>query len=303
MAAATGISAADRVRGLLELLRPHNLIVAALTTYIGYGSVAASFASSLYDGSYTLLALLVVVMVAAGGYAVNDYFDVATDKIVKPWRPIPSGRVPARAALALSIILVAGGVVLSAALSLPLLVFAAANAVLVVEYSRWIKRTGFLGNLVVALNSAATILFGALAKAVHDGVGLPLASLAPVAIAFSLVLGREIVKGVEDFEGDREECYLTLAVRMGPARAAKVASIVLLVTVAVSPVPLVWGGYTVAYAVLAAATDVMVLYTVYKLSTAGEGEVIDVARRARTMLKLAFLVGALAFIAGLPFNG
>lgn len=294
---------AGSLKGLVELLRPHNLAVAALTTYIGYGAVAASFATALYDGAYTLLALLVVVMVAAGGYAVNDYFDVATDRIVKPWRPIPSGRVPALLAFVLSVLLIVGGVLASALMGFWLLVFAAANAVLVFEYSRWIKRTGFMGNLVVALNSAATILFGALAKAVHDGVGLPLASLAPVVIAFSLVLGREIVKGVEDFEGDREECYLTLAVRLGPVRASRIASIILLATVAASPVPLVWGGYTKAYAVLAAATDVLVLYTVYTLSVADSDDVIRAARRARTTLKLAFFVGALAFIAGLPFHG
>ncbi len=290
--------------GIVELLRPHNLVVAALTTLIGYTVFVSAYWLPLQSMlSIYAKAASIVVLVAAGGYVINDYYDVETDAVVKPWRPIPSGRVSRPVAAALAWGLIAAGLAVAATMGFLVFVFVAVNTLLVYEYSRWIKRTGFIGNIVVAFNSAASIVLGGLAPAAVSGLPLPIVVLVPAAIAFILVLGREIVKGIEDYEGDLKACYMTLAVRLGPRRAARIAALILTIVVALSPLPLILAPYTLVYAALAAAVDIMVAYTItVLLKTQSDREAIHVAPRLRSVLKVSFLLGALAFLLGVPLS-
>ena len=287
-----------KLKGYVELIRPHNLVVAALTTLIGYVTVCAIIpCHGLYGYIYAALA---VVFVAAGGYVINDYYDVGTDAVSKPWRPIPSGRVGPREAYALALVLLAAGILASAPLGPVAAVFVAVNAASVYAYSAYAKRTGFLGNIVVALNSAATILMGGLAACLTStNTECPLVVLVPAIVAFLLVLGREIVKGIEDYYGDMKECYLTLAVRLGPLNAARIASFLLASVAAVSIVPLMLPQYSIYYMLFAGATDVLIIYSVVLLLRCRSiEEAIKASRRLRSVLKVAFLTGAIAFIVG-----
>jgi len=294
---------AAKLRAYLELLRPHNLVVAALTTLIGYVTVLAAHGvieTRLLWEETLSYAVAAVVLVAAAGYVINDYYDVGSDAVSKPWRPIPSGRVGRREALSIAAVLFIAGLAVSLPLGPVAVAFVAANAASVYLYSARVKRTGFMGNVLVAANSAATIVLGALAACYATRSHCPSIVLVPVAVAFLLVLGREIVKGIEDYWGDLQECYMTLAVRLGPVKAARIAALVLALTAAASAVPpLAASGYGVAYMLLAAATDATILYSVLALLKVEETEeAIDVSRRLRSILKVSFLLGAMAFLLG-----
>jgi geranylgeranylglycerol-phosphate geranylgeranyltransferase len=285
-----------RLKGYVELLRPHNLLVAALTTLIGY--VVACRAGHVCPWQPYLYAALAVALVAAGGYVINDYYDVEADAVSKPWRPIPSGRVGRREALLLALFLFLAGFAVSLPLGPVAAFFVAVNILSVYAYSWYAKKTGFVGNVVVALNSAATILMGALACCAYTGVECPLVALVPAGIAFGLVLGREVVKGIEDYHGDKVKCYMTLAVRWGPVRAARTAAVLLAAVIALSPLPLA-AGYGILYLVLAAATDAAIAYSIaVLLRVSDDEEAIEASRKLRSVLKVGFLLGALAFILG-----
>lgn len=286
-----------KLAAYIELTRPHNLLVSAITTSIGYVTAAAAEAAPLL-GAALLYAVAAVVLVAAGGYVVNDYYDIETDAIVKPYRPIPSGRVAPREAYVLALALLVAGVAAAAPLGAAALYFAAVNAALVYMYSAYIKRTGLLGNILVALNSAATILMGGLAYAAEHG-DVPGIVSVPALVAFLLVLGREIVKGIEDYRGDREACYFTLAVSKGPLQAARAAATLLTIVAIVSVVPPMLGPYGLLYDVLAAVTDALVLYAaIALLKTNSNDKAIKLAAKLRSLLKVAFLTGGLAFLLG-----
>ncbi len=293
--------AGGKLGAYVELLRVHNLVVAALTTLIGYVTVVAGIGHVDASGGL-VYAVAAVIAVAAGGYVINDYYDVGTDAIAKPWRPIPSGRVSRQEALALALVLFAAGALASLPLGAVVAAFVAVNIVSVYLYSAYIKRVGFVGNIVVALNSSATILMGALVGCRLEHLECPLLVLVPFVVSFLLVLGREVVKGIEDYFGDRAECYMTLAVRLGPARAARIALVLLLATIAVSPLPLLFPQYGLLYAALAAATDAVIAKAVVELAVSthsGQVEnIIAAARRARTLLKISFALGGLAFLLG-----
>lgn len=281
-----------------ELVRVHNLVVALFTTYIGYAIVYRTIHASLgFDHWFPLIAA-VVVLVAAGGYAVNDYFDREVDAINKPERPIPSGRVSPHEALALSIVVGIAGLCLASLVGLLTFIYAFVNAVLVYAYSWRLKRTGLIGNMVIAFNSASSIVFGGLAYAELVRVWQPLNTVIVVAIvAFLLVLAREFVKGVEDYVGDKAHGVRTLAVTLGPKRASLIALATILMVVVVSPLPFILGLYSIAYLVLAAIVDVIALYSTLKLVYAQDP--VKEAAKARRALKICFLIGAIAFIVGL----
>ncbi|BEP18168.1 UbiA family prenyltransferase [Pyrofollis japonicus] len=293
------MASSETIRGYIELLRPHNLFVSAITTLVGYSVV-----SKLQDGSIVgfdyLIASTIVVLIAAAGYVINDYYDIETDKISKPWRPIVRGSVKPEHARYFAYLLFILGITVALLSSLLIGLFALISGLLVHEYSRWIKKTGFIGNIAVSIESAATILFGGFFAAVYHGAYVPLIVLIPTIYAFLFVLGREIVKGIEDVEGDKQANIYTLAVTVGPHRAAIIATIILAIVVLISPLPWMAGIYNVLYLIFAAGVDLSIIVSILLL---GRGktlnELIEASRKARSLLKIGFLMGGLAFLLGI----
>ncbi len=287
-----------KVRGLVELTRPHNILVALVTTYIGYGVVYKIVHGFMGLDYWFIPIALTVALVAAAGYVINDYFDVVIDAVNKPERPIPSGRVTPREALLEALVLLTLGVATASTIGLYSYVFACINMLVLFHYSSWIKKTGFPGNIAIAFNSASSIVYGGLAYMDVTGnyTGWPWV-LIPALYAFLLVLGREVVKGIEDYYGDSREGVRTLAVTLGPSRAARIASAILASVIALSPLPMLAGLYNYAYAVLAAAVDALCLASIKTLL--GADNPVEEARKPRRWLKIAFLLGGLAFILGL----
>ncbi len=295
----------SRAVGVAELIRPHNVAASCLAALAGAAVASGSLGALIAPGyaAKVALAVLVVALVSAAGYVINDYFDVDIDSINKPWRPIPSGRVPAKAAYALALTLFTIGTALSALIGPLCFTLALLNSILLYAYSAKVKRTGLPGNMLVAFSSFCSILYGGLACA--EAAGNPVIaapSLIPAAYAFLLILGREIVKTVEDVKGDAACGARTLPVIMGVRGAVIVADALLAIVVAISVLPLVFLGYGLAYAVLALlGVDAIAVWTAVKLTKAcsiGEEEAIAQAAKARSALKVALFLGILAFLFG-----
>ena len=277
-----------KLGGVVELLRPHNLLVSAFTTLIGVVSVSGRL------DPYAAVPIAVVVLVAAGGYVINDYFDYEVDRVNKPYRPIPSGRVSRDEALVLALGLFAGGVALAILPGPVSFAYAFLNAVLMFMYSYKIKEFGLLGNITVAFSGASTIIYGGLAVAEHAAaIETVVRAAVPSLYAFLLLLGREIVKTIEDVEADAARGVKSLPRILGITAAARVASGILLGVVALSLLPVLMG-YGMVYAVLAGATDVLIIVSVKEVLLGRDK--IAASSKARSLLKLALLTGALAFL-------
>jgi 4-hydroxybenzoate polyprenyltransferase len=165
----------------------------------------------------------------SAGFVLNDYFDVAKDKLNGVQRPLPLGLVSRRAALSEAVILFASALAAAATLGPPLLALAATNALLLIAYSPLVQRIhGVLANLVVAYLCASALLFGALAA------GRPYSALPAMIFVFGITLAREIVFDVADAHGDRATGLMTLPTAYGAAVAFGVAWLVLAATAAAS---------------------------------------------------------------------
>ena len=184
------------------------------------------------DPAETLVALVITACVTGLGNVINDYYDLDIDTVNKPHRPLPSGALSPRVALfgyaVGTLAVIAASFVL---LSREWLALVVAWQILLFLYARYAKRTLLLGNLLISAIVSSAFFGGALFTGDLRAVAFP------VALSFLLVLGRELVKGGEDIDGDRAGGAHTLAVRVGARRTAVGGSLVLLLCVLVVPVP------------------------------------------------------------------
>lgn len=205
---------------------------------------------------YFALLVIATVFITAGGYVINDYFDIKTDLINKG-KVIVGTRVPRRQAMMwhniFNICGVAAGFYISWKAGYVWLgIFYLMISGLLYFYSASYKRQFLIGNLLVALMTAMVpflvvvyewaFIYRFYAASVLDMPGLSFLfywvggfSL----FAFLTTLTREIIKDIEDFEGDRTYGRNTLPVVLG-IPASKVV-VVCLIAITIAMLYLVWG--------------------------------------------------------------
>ncbi|MFC3957046.1 geranylgeranylglycerol-phosphate geranylgeranyltransferase [Halovivax cerinus] len=275
------MTAVETVRGLWELLRPVNAISAAVLTAIG-----AFVASGIVDAPVAVAAAAGATFFGTGaGNAINDYFDREIDAHNKPDRPIPRNAVSPR--LALWYALACFGLAVVFALTLPWLAIAIAlfNLLALVSYTQVFKGLPGAGNVVVAYLGGSTFLFGG--AAVHT-VGPAVVVL--FALAALSTISREIIKDVEDVEGDRAEGLNTLPIAIGERPALWIATGVLTLAIVASPAPYLTGDFGPPYLVVLGPAVVYLGY-------AGWTSFRDPSRGQRHM-KYAMFLAALSFVVG-----
>jgi len=180
----------------------------------------------------TLLGIVVAgPLVCASSQAVNDWFDRHVDRINEPNRPIPSGRIPGRWGLWLAI----GWTLVSAGAGWFLGTWGFIATLLALALA-WgysappfrFKENGWVGNLAVGISYEG--LAWVTGAAVLLGGALPSGEILLVALIYSL--GAHGIMTLNDFkaiEGDLRVGIRSLPARLGPKRAAWVASIVMIV--------------------------------------------------------------------------
>jgi len=189
----------------LTILRPVNCLFTLLCAFAG-----AFYHASAIVFSPALAAALSAGFIAASGYVINDVFDVDIDRINRPGRPLPAGRISLNAATRYALLLAVAGLI-SAAFTRQWYCMAIAvfNSLLLYAYARWLKAAPLIGNLVVAYAAASVFVFGGLAN--HN----LLPSLGFSYFAFFYTLVRELVKDAQDIEGDTALHARTLAILIG----------------------------------------------------------------------------------------
>jgi 4-hydroxybenzoate polyprenyltransferase len=190
---------------------------------------------ALADWQYGLL-VLSTVLLAAAGYVINNIYDVGTDSINKPQNVVVGKGITETAAyniyIGLNISGVAIGFILSNIIMRP--TFASLFiliASLLYFYATSLKQIMILGNFVVALLLAASVLIIGIFDLFPATTGenqAQMASLFSILIdyalfAFMINFIREIIKDIEDVNGDYNMGMNTLPVAIGVNRAAKIA--------------------------------------------------------------------------------
>ncbi|MFP3346206.1 MAG: UbiA family prenyltransferase [Sulfolobaceae archaeon] len=272
------------IKPYLQLVRIHNVIGSALSALMGY-LVASEWHIIPVR---MIVSSLVVALIAAGGYVINDVYDVEIDRINKPYRPIPSGIVSLQTAKNLAYATSITGILLSLILGIFPALVALITVILLFEYAVSLKKRGLIGNLIVALTSALSAFYGGLAY--FTGNWLYFVSI-PTLYIFFFTLSREFIKGIEDYEGDKANNVRTLAVRLGMSKAWKVSKAILVGLIITSPLPY-WLGFNIIYLILILILDFLLIYVILLKET------IENSSKARGVLKVYAIGTMIAFILG-----
>lgn len=232
--------------GYLKIIRVPNLLIIILTQYllriciIGTFYRLADVKTAFGHFDFALL-VLATLLIAAGGYVINDYFDVKVDKINKPEKVVIGQSLSPKSALLFYWILTSVGVILGFYIAfrvkyLMLGFIFIAIAMMLWFYSSQYKKTVFWGNLVISLLSAMVVLivwlieFFAMRTNPLDFTEalkqLKLISIIVAAyaiFAFLVTLVREMVKDIEDVEGDKADNFKTIPLVFGIKTSKRIA--------------------------------------------------------------------------------
>ena len=269
------------LKAFIEITRPHNCVLAGIVGLLGAIVAVGHFPSP----EKALLAFLVVTLGCAGGNTINDYFDYEIDRINRPNRPLPRGAMSRKTALIYSLALMGLGLVFSIMINLYAFVLALIAYTAMLLYAWKLKPMPFIGNLVVAGLTGATPLYGAIA------VGeIGLAGYLAVC-AFLVNVAREVIKDIEDVEGDLSKGAKTLPIIWGKRKAAYVGAIFAVLTVVASFLPVRAGVGLGYYAMI--PVDLIILYAAYLILRSQDRES---AHKSQKLLKISIFLAVVAFM-------
>ena len=276
-----------RVGAFLRILRPVNSVMLGIGVLVGV--VITDGLGSGIPLEILTLAFVTGFTLTGSAMVINDYFDREIDAVNEPGRPIPSGDVKPNEAITYSLLISVAGLAAAYLTSLPNLAIAVFSWIVMMVYSAWGKKTGFLGNLMVSTCIALPFVYGGVIS------GNVSTSLLFSALAFLSNTGREITKGIVDTDGDASRGVKTIAVAYGVEKAAYLASVFYLVAVAASILPPLLGLVSNWYLPFVAVTDAGLIYGTITLMRDHSRET---SRKVKNQVLYWMLFGLLAFAAG-----
>ncbi len=297
----------------LKLFRSGNLLFIILTqfalhTFLIVPTLQDNGLQSVMSQLDLALLILSTVLIAAGGYVINDYFDVNMDTINKPDKLYISKSVHRREAILLHQIFSGTAVVIGIYLAwhcgnIKLLMVQPITIAFLWFYSTGYKKQPFLGNVLVSFLTGFVVILTVLYETPLFHPETEAEYMAAYAIfirvfyyflfAFLVSMMREIVKDMEDAEGDERYGCRTLPIIWGIQASKRVvyviALFVMLLIIQVQQVPSENGDYlTVIY--LMQTIQLPLAVALWKLYTADSKKYY---KQVSMLLKLVMLMGIL----------
>ena len=240
----------EKIGVWFRLVRGGNLLFVAMLLYVMEKWVATPLLNrALFHEQMPwwvlLLLILGTVCLAAGGYVINDYFDIKIDRINRPDRLIVPDIVSKNTVMLMFQCLTGVGISMGLAVAVWARSWTLGAIFLVIPgllwfYSASYKRQFLVGNIVVAFMAALVPLLVAIANVdylrhlYHEMLGYsPIAgelymwSGGFALFAFLTTLAREIVKDMEDQEGDREYECRTMPIKWGNTVSKAVVTVLI----------------------------------------------------------------------------
>ncbi len=269
----------------IKLIRPLNDFIAALSVLVG-----AAIAGAVESWTMVLFACISAFFISAGGNVINDYFDIDIDRVDKPDRPLPQGKITSSSALIWSILLFLAGLTLSLQIKPLSLLIAFVACAFLVWYSYKLKKTLLWGNLTVSVVSALVFVYGGIAT---EDFRL---SLIPAGFALLFHLGREILKDIEDIKGDSSAGASTLPIKRGVKFSLDVCTLIFLFLIGSTVVPYLFNIFSFLYLLtVVLGVDFGLIYIIWSMYRNHSPSHLH---RLSNLLKIEMLAGLVAIFLG-----
>ncbi len=247
----------SKIKGFFKLIRFELPFSAGICVLLGQLFALGNFASPLI----LIHGFLSIFLISASILVLNDFFDIETDKINSPDRPIPSGLITPNEALLFSIILLLAGIILSYLIGIIPFIISIAVAIIGFLYNRYFKKSGLFGNLLVSFSVGMTFIYGGAT------VGFPLNK---IVIFFALItalidLGEEIAADAMDVQGDLLISSNSLAIRYGKSKAIRFSATIFLIVIILSIIPFLLNWFSAIYLIPIGIMDFSIIYFLLRL--------------------------------------
>ncbi len=229
----------------LWLFRWKNLLIIALVQVLMKYALFPSFDAEVTLNWFSFSLLITsTICIAIAGYIINDIYDIETDLVNRPEKVIVGKSVSEKTANNLFIIFNIIGVFIGFYLSHLIgkssffALFVLISALLYI-YATYLKRTVLVGNIVVSLLVGFTILIVGifdLLPVVDDNNRADQLTMFKILLdyalfAFIINFVREMIKDIEDVDGDHKSGMNTLPIVIGRERARNITFVVSLVPI------------------------------------------------------------------------
>ena len=233
----------SNILSFFKLVRLKNLIIIALTQLLIKFSLINPFLDNfILSNNQFYLLVLATVFITASGYIINDIYDVKTDKINKNKKRVIGRSINSRSAIAWYIFLNLIG--LSLGCYIAYLVRKPSFSLIFIyciftlwTYSKRMKSSFLSGNLQVSFLTSLSVFNVALFDIIPNGINKNNGEMMIFKIillytifAFITTFIREIIKDLEDMEGDKEIKAKTLAITYGIEKTKWVSLVFTLLT-------------------------------------------------------------------------
>lgn len=227
----------SKIYSYIKITRPINVLITFFVVV-----VAILISQREQTNHYILFfASVAAALVTAAGNIVNDIFDIDTDKISHQDRVLVSGKISKKEVWAEYLLLNCISVIISVSLSVKLIVIVIVTIILLFIYSSTLKKLPLIGNLTIAFLTGLTFIYGGVAAA------NPMAAIVPAVFALLINLIREIVKDIQDVEGDLKLNYSTFPIKFGVENSRQLISFVAIILIAFTFYPYLSENYKIEY--------------------------------------------------------
>jgi geranylgeranylglycerol-phosphate geranylgeranyltransferase len=275
-----------RILYIIKISRPLNVLMIFLTVIVA-GFICSK--NNQIPGP-VFLAALSASFIAAAGYIINDYFDIKIDRINRPDRPLASGSLSKRSAAAYYAFFSAAGLLLAITINYTAFIISVSTVLLLFIYSYKIKSITLLGNFTIAVLTGLTFIYG--------GVSAGNAAYSVIPALFALLINfiREIVKDMEDVNGDIKSGIETFPARFGFSSAKNFIFIITAILILFTCYPYIFRLYRIEYFIIVMSIVNPVL--VYVLVSIYKNDSVANLNKLSFILKLDMIFGLSAIYLG-----
>lgn len=269
-----------------KIIRPLNFLITFLSVIVA----AIICSPDKFSGLNVFLAAFAASFALAAGNIINDIYDIDIDKTNRPLRPLPSEKITIKEAYGLYIFFITISIAISFLINEMALVIVLVSILILFIYSKYLKQIPLIGNITVAFLTGLVFIFGGVV------VENPAAAIVPAVFAFLINLIREIVKDMEDVEGDSKADVVTLPIKYGFQKSKYLILFFILTLITFTIYPFITKLYKIEYFVV-----VMVIVNpilVYCLKILFEDHSVKNLKKISNLLKLSMVFGLIAIYFG-----
>jgi len=292
-----------KLKAVWQLMRLEHGGMIVLAIFIGF--LIAQRAFPAFDKF--LFTIFTAIFLQASTFALNDYYDLGIDRgNVRIDRPLVRGDLAPMTALYLFLVLFPLGIICSFFVNPTCFFIALITGIFAIFYDVVLKKIKLLGNFFIAYTMAIPFVFGGAAVLKTSTLDL---NLHPAIIIISLIafltgVGREIMKDVMDFEGDKEEGVKSFPWYVGIRASNVITALFYSSAIVLSFFPFFLENYGVYYQNLyylfiVSITDIMLLITSAQLVMKKRANM----KFHRKFTLIAISIGLFAFLAGTFIGG